>query len=258
MKRWGLVLLVLTMVAMFGGCDTKVNGVSVGDILEKSHQVSSDLNSMHLSMVIDQDIKMGEEDPMKTQTIVEADIIIEPLSMYQIITNEEASFNTEMYVTEDGIYTMDESGQWLVLSPSYSEAVRSAQSQANVTEVLGNLQDFVEDISLKETESSYLLHVDASDEKFSEVINEQLMATLQEEDSETLENISVKTLKYSFTIEKDTYLTKEFKIEMDFAMSMMGQSLEFESNLTGAVSNFNEVSEIIVPDEVKQKAIPIK
>ena len=85
MKRWGLVLLVLTMVAMFGGCDTKVNGVSVGDILEKSHQVSSDLNSMHLSMVIDQDIKMGEVFTSDNLAVKRPEVGISPNKYWETI-----------------------------------------------------------------------------------------------------------------------------------------------------------------------------
>lgn len=239
------------------------------EVYQKSLEVSEEQKSMHAKMDIEQTINVpSEEFEMNSEIKMEMDMVIDPVEMYQKMTmdmGEEGSMDIEMYMTGDGFYMNDpESGQWIKLpSDMYEDMIGEMSGGADPTLDMEMFKEFIEDFKFEQTEDEYILILSASGDKFTgllkEIAQDNIPAGLEmsEEETELMENMKVNSLEFEIFIDKESFYTNAFNMDMDMTMNVEGQEMNIVQKVKADISKINEIGKIEIPQEVLDNAIDI-
>ncbi|WP_342514201.1 DUF6612 family protein [Sporosarcina sp. FSL K6-1522] len=233
------------------------------EVFKKSVEASADQKSMHAQMDIDQLLEVPSQDlKMNSKIKMDMDMIVEPLSMYQKMQmdmGEQGSMDTEMYMTEEGFFMYEPTtDQWMILP---SELVGEMGGEADPTLDMEMFNDFVDDFTFEQTEDEYVLKLKASGEKFNTLLKEVAMQNLPEgleegtEEAEILENMEVKSLEYEIFIDKKTFQTNAFNMDIDMTMGIDEEETHIVQKMKAQLSKINEIEKIEIPQEVLDKAV---
>jgi hypothetical protein len=239
------------------------------EVYKKSMEVSDEQKSMHAKMDIEQSIKMpSEELDMNSNIKMDLDMVIDPMEMYQKMTmdmGEQGSMDIEMYMAEAGFFMHDpDSGQWLKFPDEmYADMIGEMGAGADPTLDMEMFKDFMEDFKFEQTDNEYILTLAASGEKFTKLFKdiaaENMPAGLEmsEEEAELMENMEVKALNFEIFIDKETFYTNAFNMDMDMTMTVEGQEMNIVQKINADISKINEIEKIEIPQEVLDSAIDI-
>lgn len=286
MKNWMKGIATAILVLGLGACSTTAetktdqetgkkvkienkSKLTVQEVYEKAMAVSEEQKSMHAQMTIDQVIKVpSQELEMDSKIKMDMDMVIEPLSIYQKINmdmGEQGKMDMEMYVTEAGFFMSNpESEGWIKLpNDMYEVMVGQMASGANPSLDMTMFKEFADDFKFEQTEDEYVLTISAAGDKFSElfkkVATENMPAGLEvdEQQAEVLENMEVKSLDYEIFIDKKTFYTNAFNMNMDMTMKVEGEEMHIDQKVKADISKINEIKTIKIPQEVVDNAVGI-
>ena len=80
---------------------------------------------------------------------------------------------------------------------------------------------------------------------------------MSEEEAELMENMEVKALNFEIFIDKETFYTNAFNMDMDMTMTIEGQEMHIVQKIKADISKINEIEKIEIPQEVLDNAIDI-
>ncbi|PIC79515.1 hypothetical protein CSV75_09910 [Sporosarcina sp. P18a] len=233
--------------------------LTAGEVMKKANAAAETQQSMHSDMEILQTLEMGDEKQEITSTI-DMDMILEPLAMRQTMNmqvgGEEMAI--EQYMTEEGFFMKDpQSGSWVKLPDDMYKEVTG--QMAGVTESpvdFSMYKEYAEDFTFEETHDEYVLTLEGSGEKFSELLKEMLRNRPAGTDEAMLEETDMKVEKVDlqFTIDKKTFFTKDFDMDMIMTMDEQGKKVTVTQRIKGIVTKINEIDEIKVPKEIMDSA----
>ncbi|PIC58119.1 hypothetical protein CSV80_04230 [Sporosarcina sp. P12(2017)] len=277
MKKWTTILTAGTLAFVLSACgqtaepkEDPMTGereevvvkseLTAGEVMEKANAAAETQQSMHSDMEIMQTLEMGDEKQDINSTI-DMDMILEPLAMRQTMNmqvgGEEMAI--EQYMTEEGFFMKDpQSGGWIKLPNELYEEVTG--QMAGVTESPVDFtmyKEYAEDFTFEETNDEYALTLIGSGEKFSELMQEMLEKHMPAgADEAKLEETDIKVEKVDlqFTIDKKTFFTKDFDMDMVMTMDEQGQQVKVTQNMKGTMTMINEIDEIKVPKEILDSA----
>lgn len=282
MKKWMRGLAVGLLAVVLVACsndpqkpaDTKpgtdeVNKseLTLEEVFNKAQEASENIKSMHADMEMKQNISMPElEEEMETSMDIKMDIIQDPLSMYQVMKMEipeMGGMEIEMYVTEAGIFMKNPEGEeWMKLpADSYDDIMEGMNSGAEANIDFETLGEFIEDFTFEQDDNQYILKLKASGEEFKKIVEEQLdagglMEGLGEEEQDVLNDMKIHELEYEIFIDKETFQTIAFNLDMDIELTVEeGETFRMKQELEAKMSQINDISEIIVPQEIIDQAI---
>jgi hypothetical protein len=246
-------------------CGTTTSGKDVEDIINSSISASEKLESFHVKMEMEQDIIPAAEDAgeVTQSSVIEMDYVTEPLGMYQTteMTMMGMPIEAETYFTEEGLYTKDSmSNQWQSAPKELSDSiVEMSKKQADATEQLKQLKEYIKDVKVEEKEDHYLISFSASGEEYQSLVEETVESTMPEGimPKELLEGLKVNKLSYTYEIDKKTYHPINFTVDMDFNMEIEGEKVQSVQKMKGSYSKINEIDEINIPADVKESAVEI-
>ncbi|CAM3222552.1 DUF6612 domain-containing protein [Filibacter tadaridae] len=239
------------------------------EVYEKVIAASEEQKSMHAKMDIDQAIEVPSEDFNMTSTIkMDMDMIVDPLAMYQKMSmdmGEQGTMDTEIYMTEEGFFMHDpENDQWLKMPAGMSEDMMAQMGNgADPTLDMKMFKDFVEDFEFEQTDDEYILTLVASGEKFTSLIQKTVADNMPagmemgEEETEMMKNMKVEKLNYKIFIDKKTFYTNAFDMDMDMTMTIEGNEMHIVQKMNAVISKINEIDTIKVPQEVLDKTVDI-
>lgn len=261
MKTWLKVIVVSLLIVVLSACgsDKKLQ-----EVFEKAQKVSEEQKSFHSVMDIDQKITMGSEEAMNSTSTIEMDMIVEPLAMHQNMQMDLGDLgkaDIEMYVTEDGFYMYSpEEDLWIKFPDEmYDEMVGEMAGAADPQLDMDMFQKYLKDFKFEQTDDNYVLTLNAEGEQFTdllkELMSENLPADLEEVDENLFDSIEVNKLHVVLEINKDTFYTTAFTMDMDMALNVEGENMEISQVLKGKMSKFNEIEKIEIPQEVLDNAI---
>jgi len=167
----------------------------------------------------------------------------------------------EMYMIEaDGFYMLNaEANEWMkLLDDQYEQMLAQTGAQADATAQLEQLKQFVEDFEFKQDDKNYLLTLHVEGEKFKELVMGQLgtsLSELTEQSGDVIETMAFEDSKYELTINKETFDTEEMTMDLTILMDEQGQQSKITTDATINYSKFDQLDEIKIPNEVKNKAI---
>ena len=276
-KRYFLAMSAMSIAVVAGCGDTAepVDGtkdeanLTLQQVFEKAMERQQNLKSVHAETTMDQVTSLmmdGETMEMTSTSNLAMDITQNPLAMYtngtmeMDMSNEKFKMPIEMYMTEeDGFYMLNgETNEWLKLpDEQYEQIMAQAGAQANATDQLEQLQQFIDEFSFEQDDENYLLTLNIQGDEFKQFILSQMGASIGESmemSNDILENMSFEDSQYNIVVAKDTFDTKEIDLDLKIITNIEGQETTIENDVNVVYSKFDEVDTIKIPDEVLKGA----
>lgn len=237
--------------------ESSVSDLTLEEVFEKAIERQNEITSLSAEVKMDQTIKSGGVETAGNSDMV-MDMTIDPMTMYakgasmtvDPATGEDIKLGYEMYMVEDGFYMYDEMSQAWMLMPidNYEDMLGQAANQADASQQLEMLQSFVEDFTFEQNDTQFILSLDASGEKFTDFIYDQIASTGVVGSEEEVAAIQINDLSYVLVINKETFDTEEITMVMDLADSEAQESVLMNTSMV--FSNINGIDSIEVPQEV--------
>lgn len=276
-KRYYLAMSALSIAVVAGCGDTAepVDGtkdeasLTLQQVFEKAMERQQNLKSVHAETNMDQVTNLmmdGETMQMTSTSNLAMDITQNPLAMYtngnieMDMSGEKFDMPMEMYMTEeDGFYMLNgETNEWIKLpDEQYEQIMAQAGAQANATDQLEQLQQFIDEFTFEQDDENYLLTLNIQGDEFKQFILSQMGASLGESmemSNDILENMSFEDSQYNIVVAKDTFDTKEIDLDLKIITNIEGQETTIENDVNVVYSKFDEVDTIKIPDEVLKEA----
>lgn len=246
------------------------SSLTLQQVFEKAIERQQTLKNVHATVDMEQYTEMvieGETVQFSTSSDLEMDIQQNPMAMYTKGTvamdmgGESMEMPIEMYMSKaDGFYLLNgEENQWVKLpDDQYQQILAQTGAQTDATVQLQQLKQFIDDFEFKQDDKSYLLTLNIEGDKFKEFIAGQLEATVGETaemSNDLMKTMTFEDSKYELVIDKNTFDTKEIEMDLTMNMEMEGQPAQIVNDATIEYSKFDELAEITVPKEVKDKAV---
>ncbi|TDL34179.1 hypothetical protein E2R51_00205 [Jeotgalibacillus sp. S-D1] len=244
--------------------------LTLEEVFAKSVEAGEEITSVNVDMSVDQNTVIpGEDTSIKTSSDVEMEMVVEPLGLHQKavtsaegLTEGEEPITVESYLTEEGFFMYDfMEDQWMKLPADMSDQIiEMSKTQGNPNEQLKSLEQFTDDFTFEQDESSYILTLNASGEKFREFLIEQTENMMPEmglgsEMEEVFQDTSFEDVIYEIVIDKETFLPSQLETSLIMTMDVEGESLQLEQNTESTYKEYNTIDSIEVPDEVIENAV---
>ncbi|MEK4699894.1 DUF6612 family protein [Solibacillus sp. FSL R7-0668] len=279
MKKYYVLATSALMVFTLAACSDTAepitgtqdkSSLTLQQVFEKAIERQQTLKNVHASVDMEQYTEMvieGETVQFSTSSDLEMDIQQNPMAMYTKGTvamdmgGESMEMPIEMYMSKaDGFYLLNgEANQWVKLpDDQYQQILAQTGAQTDATVQLQQLKQFIDDFEFKQDDKSYLLTLNIEGDKFKEFIAGQLEATVGETaemSNDLMKTMTFEDSKYELVIDKNTFDTKEIEMDLTMNMEMEGQPAQIVNDATIEYSKFDELAEITVPKEVKDKAV---
>lgn len=232
------------------------------EVLEKANAAAETQQSMHMEMDIDQTIEAGDE-TQDVKSNVDSEMILEPLALRQTVNMQVAGEEVavEQYMTEDGFFMKDpESGEWMKLPNEMYEQMTGQMAESMNSPVDYSIyKEFGEDFTFEQTNDEYVLKLKGSGDKFNSIVKEtmeqNMAAGMDEQMMEIISQMNIESIDMEFTIDKETFFTKDLDMTMVMTMEQEGQKMKISQKMKGTISKINEIEEIKVPKEIIDNAV---
>ncbi|MBN9653450.1 LPXTG cell wall anchor domain-containing protein [Halobacillus sp. GSS1] len=261
LKKCNLLLLSFLVLFLFP-LQVFAADMSAEDVLKKSNEAMKNLDSYSMKQVSKAKMPvMNEGEGMETTTM--SDVTMDPFAIY--MKTELAGETTESYFTEEGYYSELPGQGWVQLSDDSSqEMMQSMLAEGQMAQAL----PLAEDMSVEESDGSYVLHYEGDGEKLLKMSMKMLQQGmgssegeqgLKELGEEILDKMTINDVTYKMTIDKENhYLTSSYvHLEMEIETEE-GQPMPITQETEMTLENFNGVGEIQIPQEVLDEAKPIE
>lgn len=281
MKKWSTLLAVATLTLGLAACNetaapanekdvTEKSELTLQEVYDKSMAASEELKSVKAKIDMKQTMQLpGQDVNLDINSLMDMDYIIDPLQIHQTGTTsmkstDENMGNQEMkmesYITKDAFYTYEgESGQWMKFPQEMMNQLMSTTDQSNPSNQLKQIEDYLEDFTFEQDNDNYILTLEASGEKFTELVKEQVDEALQNmvgvEEIEM--DMIINSVNYLIHIDKETFQTNKVDMVLDMDMTIDGETMNMKQDMKSDFSNFNQVEEIVIPQEVIDNAVEI-
>lgn len=230
------------------------------DVYEKTMAASEDIKSFSVKMDMEQEMS-SQGESLNFDSAIDMDMTIDPMTMYQkmTMTVDGEEIVSETYFTEEGMYILEPYTGWWIKYPD--EEIQPILEQAGEGNApmseLEQLEDFADDITLKEEDKYFVLTLKAdSGEKFTEFIQQTLEQTMPEELLEMpdvydafMNNFKINSMEYEIVIDKETYYPVEMNMEMDMDVTAQGETVKMVQSVKTEYTAYNNVDEIAIPQE---------
>ncbi|SIS44055.1 DUF6612 family protein [Salimicrobium flavidum] len=262
------IVTFLILCSLLAACST-AEGEDAAEVFKQAEKASESLESVAMDMEMSQTVSTeGDESTgdMNIDMSASGEMQIDPLLLHQTLEVDTAmgemaempAQQIEQYVTEDAMYmTNPMNGEWMKAPQAMQEQLTQSASleTQSPTKQLEMFKDHISDFSMEETEDSYKLDVSATGEEMKSLLSsvmEQSGNDMMNE--EMFEKMSINRTDISFVLAKDTYYPETVDLSMDITIEEEGQTVHMtqESNIT--YSDYNNIGELTVPDEVMNNA----
>lgn len=280
MKKWATFTAAGVLTMGLAACgqtaeptsettEEQTSDMTLEEVFDKSMEVSNATESLSAKIDMTQNMKQPSQDlVMETSSVMDMDITMDPLAIYQKGTTtmkmdgseEEQTMDMEMYMTEQGFFMNDSTtGQWMKLpSEMYDQIAQMTEQQSDPSQQLKQLETFKDDFTFEQTDSEYVLKLSAAGDEFNALIEEQMsqfMPELEGEENqaamdEMMEAMNIEKVDYTINIDKETFETTAVDMIMDMTMEMEGETMEMNQVMNADYSNYNGVETITVPEDV--------
>ena len=280
MKKNLSILIGLLLVLMLAACNQtaspvnnatnnndeaskeKQSELTLEEVLEKSTAASESLKSFSVKMDMEQAISSNvDEMNMETHSVIDMDVVIDPMTFYQKMTMTMGDEKVEMesYFSEDGMFFYEPSGgQWMKFPQEMTDMfLQMAGEQQNPGDELKKLQKFVDDFTFEQDEKNFILKLKAAGEKFNDFIKETAMESMPEgmAEEELFDNMNIKSVDYEIIIDKETFNPVALIMDMDMDMTIEEETINLKQKVNAQYLNLNKIDAITVPQEVIDSAV---
>ena len=250
LKKLLFVVLAIFSVIFIGACGK--SKVDKKEVIEKFIAASENMKSgdMLINMKMVQNLNGNKTNMDMT---IDASIIQEPLAMRMEIAMPSQNVKMTSFIKDNIMYIQNPvDSQWFTQPITDEMAKQFKGYMNNSNEVFNAMKDNLDKIDIDEKDGNYIITISKDSDFLQEAMKKQLANTNtagnQLGDDVKIENIAVK-----YVVDKNTYLTSSSLISFDFEMQGTKISMEMDTK----TSNINNVSDIDIPEEVKNaQAVP--
>ncbi|MFB1080342.1 DUF6612 family protein [Jeotgalibacillus sp. JSM ZJ347] len=253
-----------------GSKDT--SSMTLEEVYSQAIEKNNEINSVKSSAVLNQSVTMGEEGTINTVSEIDMSIMNDPLTIHQVNTTKMTgegtdgeSFTAESYITDEGFFMQDPTtNEWVKLPAEMSEQLLQLnESQSNPATELETLEAYIEDFRFEQNDDSFILTLNASGEKFSDMLIEQTGELMPDlglgVPAETLfQDTTFEDVLYVITLDKETFLIESLDLDMTMNMNFAEQSMVMEQKLKSVYTDYNAVDDLTVPQEIIESAVEIE
>ena len=281
MKKWTTLLSVVTLSLGLAACNetatpvqekevTETSKLTLQEVYDKSMKASEELKSVKGTMDIKQTMSIPSEDmTLDIQSEMDMEYIIEPMQMHQKGTTtmmgvgeggESQATEIETYITEDAIYVYEgTTAQWMKFPQEMVDQMMASTNQTDPATQLQPLQEYLEQVEFEQDDENYILTLEGSGEEFTRLVKAQVdeaLKSLTAEENINLE-FNINSVDYLVHIDKDSFQTNKLDVIIDMDLTMEGETVNMKMDAKTDFSKFNEINEIVVPQEVLDSATAI-
>lgn len=237
-----------------------VKAATGADVFAKTMEASAKLESFTVAMNSKQTMEQAGT-KMDIQSKIDMDFIMKPqISFKQVMTVNMSGQDVkmDMYFTKDGFFMKDSStGQWTKLPKEQMDQMMGmiSNEQLDPSKQMEKLKQFANDFTVSESGGDYVVKLSATGEKFNSFIKNEIKDSMGDNPQmgamleQSMSAMSIKTVEYTYTVDKKTYNPKSMKVSMDLDMDIQGQKMRMIQDMEGTYSNYNSIKEITVPKE---------
>lgn len=264
-KTW-IALIGLAVVSLMMTACSASEAQKLDEIFTKSTEASESLDNFAMEMVSEQTFETeGEEgsSPLPTgvpfTTELDSKIQMDPMAFHQTIKMDMMG-NTEMeqYYTEDGFYIKpSEEEGWMKASKELQDQLNALSTQQQTpAEQLKQVEDYIDEFNLESDDTNYVLSFSSSGEDVQKMMEDTIDKVIPEGTfpEGMMDGITINSIDYEYTIDKESYYPKHMVMNMNMTIEQNGQKVTVDQSMNGTYSQFNEIGEITVPEEVIQNA----
>lgn len=281
MKKWTALLSIATLTLGLAACNetatpvqekevTETSKLTLQEVYDKSMKVSEELKSVKGTIDMNQTMTMpSEEMTLDIKSALDMEYILEPMQMHQKGTTtmmgmgeggESQETEVETYITEDAMYVYEgTTAQWMKFPQEMVDQIMSSANQTDPATQLQPLQEYLEQVEFEQDDDTYILTLKGSGEEFTALVKDQVDEALQ--NLTAGENINldftINSVDYVVHIDKDSYQTTKLDTVIDMDMTMDGETINLKMDAKTDFSKFNEIGEIVVPQEIIDSATSI-
>ena len=244
LKKLLFVVLAIFSVIFIGACGK--SKVDKKEVIEKFIAASENMKSgdMLINMKMVQNLNGNKTNMDMT---IDASIIQEPLAMRMEIAMPSQNVKMTSFIKDNIMYIQNPvDSQWFTQPITDELAKQFKGYMNNSNEVFNAMKDNLDKIDIDEKDGNYIITISKNSDFLQEAMKKQLANTNtagnQLGDDVKIENIAVK-----YVVDKNTYLASSSLISFDFEMQGTKISMEMDTK----TSNINNVSDIDIPEEVK-------
>lgn len=280
MKKWTTLLVIATLALGLAACNetatptentdvSETSKLTLQEVYDKSLKVSEELISVKAAVDAKQHMQVPAQGlNLEMSSKMDMNMILEPMQIHQkgTITNhstiegmEDQTTNSESYITADASYMYEgNTEQWMKYPQDMMEQLLSSTEQSDPSGQLKQIESYLEDFTFEQDNDNYILSLDASGEKFTQLVKDQIDQGMQgvlegEEDKDFI----IDSVNYLIHVDKKSFQTSKVDMIIDMAMNIEGEEIIVYLDLKMYFSDFNELSEINIPQEVIDNAIGI-
>ncbi|WP_143128307.1 DUF6612 family protein [Psychrobacillus sp. OK032] len=281
MKKWTTLIAVATLSLGLAACNETAKPAGSGEVTEKSKltlqevydksiTASEELKSVRAVMDLNQTMNIpSEENELEISSKMDMEYIVEPMQMHQKGTSTvnglakgmpAQTSSSESYMTADDLYVYEESaGEWMKFPQEMMAGIMNAAEQANASDQLKQIKGYLDEFTFEQDNSNYILTLEASGEKFTELVKAQVDEVMQSMGAgeEIQMDFDIKSVNYLIHIDKETFQTNKLDVVIDMDMEIDGEKLNVVQDVKSTFSGFNEVEEIVIPQEVIDNAVEL-
>lgn len=281
MKKWTALLSIATLTLGLAACNetatpvqekevTETSKLTLQEVYDKSMKVSEELKSVKGTIDMNQTMTMpSEEMTLDIKSALDMEYILEPMQMHQKGTTtmmgmgeggESQETEVETYITEDAMYVYEgTTAQWMKFPQEMVDQIMSSANQTDPATQLQPLQEYLEQVEFEQDDDTYILTLKGSGEEFTALVKDQVDEALQ--NLTAGENINldftINSVDYVVHIDKESYQTTKLDTVIDMDMTMDGETINLKMDAKTDFSKFNEIEEIVVPQEIIDSATSI-
>ncbi|MEK3955103.1 MULTISPECIES: DUF6612 family protein [Psychrobacillus] len=281
MKKWTALLSIATLTLGLAACNetatpvqekevTETSKLTLQEVYDKSMKVSEELKSVKGTIDMNQTMTMpSEEMTLDIKSALDMEYILEPMQMHQKGTTtmmgmgeggESQETEVETYITEDAMYVYEgTTAQWMKFPQEMVDQIMSSANQTDPATQLQPLQEYLEQVEFEQDDDTYILTLKGSGEEFTALVKDQVDEALQ--NLTAGENINldftINSVDYVVHIDKESYQTTKLDTVIDMDMTMEGETMNLKMDAKTDFSKFNEIGEIVVPQEIIDSATSI-
>lgn len=244
LKKLLFVVLTVFSVIFIGACGK--NKVDKKEVIEKFIAASENMKSgdMLINMKMVQNLNGNKTNMDMT---IDASIIQEPLAMRMEIAMPSQNVKMTSFIKDNIMYIQNPvDNQWFTQPITDEIAKQFKGYMNNSNEVFNAMKENVDKIDIDEKDGNYIITISKNSDFLQEAMKKQL-ANTNTAGSQIGDNVKIENIAVKYVIDKNTYLASSSLISFDFEMQGTKISMEMDTK----TSNINNVSDIVVPDEVK-------
>lgn len=235
--------------------------MTIIEVYDNMMNASKDINSFVMNMEMEQEIIEGDNEPVPTQSTIHSKVVQKPIGLEQKaeMTIDGQTISTEQYITEDGFYMYDPAQQvWMKYSEGHELLMAQMEEQSGLdqTQTLSELESFIDDFTFKQNEKEFILTLDANDEKFNSLVQQEL--SLGAVEMPDVQDLEINGIEYEIVVDKETYLPSQMNIVMNINMQADGQQISLKQKIDSVYSDYNTIDTITIPKEALEQAVELE